>query len=225
MNKRAVVESEVTRAFHPEGSAEPSALACLVLIARQQGLDLSVSQLIHDNLLTNQEVSVPELLKVAAGAGLKAELVKLDWKSLAHLRKALPAIVRLKDGASMILRRVEGENEPARVVLQDPNAGEEALLIIDQARFQDVWTGEVILVKRNYEIRDEAQPFQIRLIAALIFRDRRMVRDIAICALVLGLLSLAPIFFWQVLIMKVLYYKAFTTFYVICLAMVVLDRI
>ena len=115
MNKRAVVESEVTRAFHPEGSAEPSALACLVLIARQQGLDLSVSQLIHDNLLTNQEVSVPELLKVAAGAELKAELVKLDWKSLAHLRKALPAIVRLKDGANMILRRVEGENEPARV--------------------------------------------------------------------------------------------------------------
>ena len=121
----------------------------------------------------------------------------------------------------MVLLRVEGENAPARVVLQDPNAGEEALLIIDQARFQSAWTGEVILVKRNYEVRDEAQPFQVKLIVALIFRDRRMVRDIAICAVVLGLLSLAPIFFWQVLITKVLYYNAYSTFDAICLAMVV----
>src|SRR5262245_16287158 len=82
----AVIEGDVAEAFHPEGTAEPSGLACLVVIARQQGLDLSVSQLIQDNLLPNQEVSIPELIKVARSAGMKAELVKLDWSSLVNLK-------------------------------------------------------------------------------------------------------------------------------------------
>jgi hypothetical protein len=34
-------------------------------------------------------------------------------------------------------------------VLQDPDAGDDTLLLIDQAWFEKVWTGEVVLVKRN----------------------------------------------------------------------------
>ena len=37
----------------------------------------------------------------------------------------------------------------------------------------------------------------------------------------LDFISLAPILFWRVLTDKVLYYKAFDTFYVICLVMLV----
>ena len=40
-------------------------------------------------------------------------------------------------------------------------------------------------------------------------------------ALVLGFISLTPILFWRVLSDKVIYYKAFDTFYVICLVMLV----
>lgn len=38
----------------------PSGLACLVIVARQHGLHLTPSQLIHDNLLGDQEVTLPE---------------------------------------------------------------------------------------------------------------------------------------------------------------------
>src|ERR1700722_4028109 len=152
MNKLAPIQ--------PEGSAEPSGLACLVTVARQHGLDLSVSQLIHDNLLANQEVTVPELLKCAGAAGLKAESIHLDWASLSHLEKALPAIIRLKHGGSMVLVRLALEANPVQVVLHDPNAGEDAFLINDRQRFEDIWTGDVVLVKRDYGIRDEEQPFR-----------------------------------------------------------------
>lgn len=205
-----------------EAPAEPSALACLVIVALQHGIHLTATQLIHDNLLSGQEVTPAELLKCANSSGLKAKLVHLNWDGLSHLKKALPAIIRLKNGSSMVLLRVDGEGDIARVVLRDPAASEDAPLIIDRIRFEDVWNGEVVLVKRNYDLTDESQPFSIGLITALIFRERRIVRDVAIAAIILGLLGLAPIMFWRLLSDKVIFYKGFNTFYVLCLAMAVI---
>ena len=53
------------------------------------------------------------------------------------------------------------------------------------------------------------------------FVKRRMVRDVAIAAVILGLLALAPIMFWRLLSDKVIFYKAYNTFYVLCFAMLV----
>ena len=207
----------------PPTSKEPTGLGCLVIVARHHGMHLTVSQLIRDNVLTGDEVSSPQIVHCARSVGFKAKEVQLDWDGLAHLKKALPVIARLKSGQCMVVLRVEGEGEgdTLRVILQDPNAHEDAPLVIDRVRFEEAWTGDIILVKRNYDIADETQPFSIRFIAALIFRERWIVRDVAICALVLGFLSLTPILFWRVLSDKVIYYKAFDTFYVICLVMLV----
>ena len=206
----------------PEAGGIRSALDCLVIVARHSGIHLSVPQLVHDNVLTGQQVTVPQLLKCAQSAGLKAKVAHLDWDGLSHLKKALPAIVTLRNGASMVLMRVAGGPDDTRVVLKDPNAGDEAELVIDQVRFEDAWSGDVILIKRNYEISDESQPFSLGLITALIFRERWVVRDVAICAIVLSFLALTPIMFWQILSNKVVYFKAYNTFFVVCLAMAVL---
>ena len=40
----------------------------------------------------------------------------------------MPVLITLKNGRSMVLTRLELDNEPARVVLEDPNAGDDALL-------------------------------------------------------------------------------------------------
>ena len=207
----------------PPTSKEPTGLGCLVIVARHHGIHLTVSQLIRDNVLTADEVSSPQIVHCARSVGFKAKEVQLDWDGLAHLKKALPVIARLKSGQCMVVLRVEGEGEgdTLRVILQDPNAHEDAPLVIDRVRFEEAWTGDIILVKRNYDIADETQPFSIRFIVALLFRERWIVRDVAICALVLGFASLTPILFWRVLSDKVIYYKAFDTFYVICLVMLV----
>ena len=63
----------------PETSIEPSGLACLVIVARHHGMHLSVSQLIHDHVLSKQEVSVDEIVKCAKSSGLAAKVVDLDW--------------------------------------------------------------------------------------------------------------------------------------------------
>lgn len=196
-----------------------SALTCLEIVARQHGLTLSVPQLIHDNMLAGEEIGAAQLLKCATSAGLKAKFVHLNWAALSNLKKALPAIIMFKNGTSMVLRNLDGGEEHPRVVLQDPNAADDALLVIDRARFEDAWSGDTVLVKRNYDIADENQPFSIGLVSALIFRERWLVRDVAICAVIISMLALTPIIFWRLLSDKVIYFKAYNTFYVLCLAM------
>ncbi len=222
MTAIAKIEANRPAPVQPQTSVDRSGLACLVIVARHRGLHLSVSQLIHDNMLTGQQITIPQLLKCAQSAKLKAKVAHLAWDGLSHLNKALPVIVTLKNGASMVLQRLTGGPDDTRVVLEDPNAGEDALLIIDRIRFEEAWSGDVILVKRDYDISDENQPFSIGLISALIFRERWVVRDVAICAIVMGFLALTPIMFWRILSDKVIYFKAYNTFFVLCLAMAVL---
>src|SRR3974390_461941 len=151
----AKIEPKRSATSKPEKGYDHSGLACLVIVARYSGLHLSVPQLIHDNVLTGRQTSTAQLLKCARSAGLKAKATHLTWDKLSQLKKALPAIVTLKSGASMVLLRLTGGPNDTRVVLQDPNTADDATLVIDQVRFEDAWSGEVIFVKRNYEISDE----------------------------------------------------------------------
>src|SRR3984893_1951276 len=111
---------DVGQRVRPGKLDEPSGLGCLVVIARHHGLHLSTSQLIHDNVLSGQETSVADLLKCARTAGLKDKALHLKWSGLVRLKKALPPIIMLKHGRSMVLLRVDVENDQARVVLRDP---------------------------------------------------------------------------------------------------------
>ena len=215
--------TNVVPAFEPDDTDECSALKCLVIVARQHGVHLSVSQLIHQNMLPAREVTTAELVKCAESADLKAKPLQLNWDGLADLGKTLPAIVRLKHGGSMVLlRQIDNDSETPRIVLQDPHADEDAALVIDRVRFEEVWTGEVVLIKRNYDIADEEQPFGFGLIRALVFRERWIVRDVAMAAFILAFLALSPILFWRMLTDWVLYYKALSTFTVLCIGLVVL---
>ena len=85
--------------------------------------------------------------------------------------------MRLKNGANMVLTRLDADEKNAWVVLQDPNANDTPL-ILDRVRFEEAWTCEVVLIKRRYELADETQPFSLGLVAALLFRERWVVRDL-----------------------------------------------
>ncbi len=104
--------------------ASPSWLRCLAIVGRSHGLNLTVPQLIKDNLLSSESVTVKELLTCARQAGLKARVIELGFDDLKHLKKALPAIVKLKSGEAMILADVETNGAVPHVKLRDPDAEE-----------------------------------------------------------------------------------------------------
>jgi ATP-binding cassette subfamily B protein len=204
-------------------AAGTSLLGALVVVGRHRGVHLTVPQLIHEHLIQPETLTIGRLLTIAKAVSLRADLTHLKWRDLADLGQALPVIVMLRNGSAMVLRGVNIDDaETPTVTLQDPNAGEDALLYIDEARFCSAWTGEVILVKRDYRVRDEDQPFSLWLIVGQLLKDRRIARDVAVAAVALSLLAVSPIMFWRLLIDRVLNYGSLDTLGVLCLAMLVL---
>jgi subfamily B ATP-binding cassette protein HlyB/CyaB len=211
---------------HPNSRPAPGAAAALLgalgIVARYRGVHLSPAQLRRDHRITADGPQPEELLRIARANGLRAVATRLDFDGLMQLGRALPAIMLLKNGSAMVLRRAEPKGQPPHIVLEDPAAGEDALLSLDAQRLALAWSGDVILIKRDYRLRDEDQPFGLRLIAAQLFRDRRLVRDIGIAAIMLSLLALGPIMFWRLLIDRVVYFHSLDTLAVLCVTMLVL---
>ena len=199
-----------------------SLLGSLVIVARRHGLQLSAPQLVQDHLLAPGQPTVAQLITIAGRCGLHASRVRLGWHELLKLGKALPAVVVLRNGYAMVLREVNQGPELPRIVLQDPNAHEDAPLILDEARFTAAWNGEVLLFKRDYGLSDDDQPFGFRLIVGLLLKDRRFAYAILTSAFMLSALALAPIMFWRVLVDRVLYSGSLDTLAVLCLTILVL---
>jgi subfamily B ATP-binding cassette protein HlyB/CyaB len=206
----------------PSPAAGASLLGALVIVARYRGIHLSEAQLRRDPRLAVGEPSPEQLLEIARASGMRALATRFSFQDLMQARPALPAILLLKNGSAMVVLRVEQKAQPPHVVVQDPIAGEDALLTLDEQRLALGWTGELILLKRDYRLRDQDQPFGLRLIAAYLLRDRRIVRDIAVAAIMLSLLALGPIMFWRLLIDRVVYFHNLDTLTVLCVAMLVL---
>jgi ATP-binding cassette subfamily B protein len=204
------------------GAAGDSLLEALVIVARHRGIHLNQTQLRRDHRLGPGDPSPDQLLKIAGACGMRAVATRLGFRDLMELKQAQPAILRLKNGNAMVLLRSEPKNQTPHIILQDPLAREDAPLVLDEQRLSLAWSGDIILIKREYLLRDEDQPFGVGLIIAAIFRDRRIARDIGISALMLSILALAPIMFWRLLIDRVVYYRNLDTLAVLCVAMLVL---
>ncbi|MCJ2133991.1 peptidase domain-containing ABC transporter [Methylobacterium sp. J-026] len=208
----------------PEKSNSPSqevlaGLASLVLVARSHGIHLSTKQLIQDNQIRCDQIGPSDLLKYASRVGLKGKTINLRWRQLIKLRRALPAIVFLNDGTPMVLTRAEATDKLEQVTLLDPEAPEDAPVILERARLANIWSGRTLLLKRDHTFRDEEQPFGMRLIASLIFREQRILRDIITAAAFLSLLALVPILFFRLMTDRVVTHHAMSTFTVLCIAL------
>jgi ATP-binding cassette subfamily B protein len=200
----------------------PTILQCLVIVGRRHGLNLTVPQIVKDNSLPDALASTAEAISCARRAGLKAKLVNLRWSDFSQLKGALPAIVILQSGASMVLLAFDGRAQTPHVLLQDPAAEEGAPLTVDQMRFEQACTGEVILLRRDNDISREEPPFGLGMIASQVFRERRLVRDLAISSFILSLMALAPILLFMGIMNYVLYYASTNTLLFISVAMLVL---
>lgn len=212
--KIAVANQEIRQRLDP--------LRCLVVVARHHRLDTTVEKLVHDNLLSSEYVSLEEMVRCAERIQMQGQIFSVDWDALAQMQKALPAIVEMRSGDCFVLHSVETRQGAGFVRLQDPSRGEDGYLVVDRLRFQHAWSGRVVALRRDYKIDDEEQPFGMRFVASLIFRERRLARDIAISALMMGFLTLTPILFYQILASRVLSYNAFSTFGVVCVGMLFL---
>ncbi|MBK4723117.1 peptidase domain-containing ABC transporter [Azospirillum sp. YIM DDC1] len=196
-------------------AARTTSLHALAVVARHHGLHLSVEQLQRDYALEAGEPSNRLLLKIAEDNGLTARTTKLRWKHLSRLDKALPVLLRLRDGSTMVLVAFREDGGAPAAMLQDPLSTDQACVAVDELRLSSVWDGEAIFIKRRHRISDDEQPFGFGWLLSQILKERRIFRDVCLSALVLSLFALVPPLVYMVIVDRVLVHQRMSTLYVL----------
>src|SRR5450631_2617224 len=200
-----------------------SSLRALAAVASRLGLDVSVEQLRRRFALQPGEPDTPTLIAMARELGLEAETLRMTFQELPRLARALPAILRAKDGGALILE--EARSDPAMgtvAVIRDPSATEDVVLAIDELHLAEVWEGEAILIKRRHSTSDEQQQFDSRWLVGQLLRERKLLNGIFLAAFVGSVFAIAPAFVMRIIVDKVLTNQSITTLTVVVAAVLLL---
>ncbi|PXF28712.1 hypothetical protein WH50_24795 [Pokkaliibacter plantistimulans] len=192
-----------------------SALKCLVLAGRQLGHTTTVEKLKRDHAITDAEVAYPALAGIAAALGLKASALSLDWRGLLKASDALPLIARLRNGLSVLVvnvRHVDGEEQ---VQILDPLSADVALTWLPRERFEQAYTGQALLLKRDESREQASARFGWHWFVAEIGQQRGLFTQVILLALFLQVLAFTPAIFTQVVFDKVITYHNLDTLHVL----------
>ena len=191
-----------------------TALVCFSIVAREHKIELTQDRLVHEYGLSKEEIPADTLLRMAKEFGLKAKLLRLNWEGLLQLKKAYPAIARLKNGHHVVLAGMQADpkENTTQIACYDPLAGAGGShLRLSREEFETIWGGELYVLKRVYKLTDESQPFSLRWFIPEILRQKLTFIDIALAVLFINAIALVTPIFFQIVIDKVLVNQAFTT--------------
>ena len=197
-------------------------VAALVSVAKHFGLDFQEDELIRAHPFEGAEPSPPLLRKMAEGAGMRARLLTIQRGELSSLAGSVPAILLLSDGRAVVLERVQQEGEICRALVEDPSADDEVSALLDEARLFEFWRGDALLLARKWKVTDEDKPFGLPWLIGQVVQEKKLVRDIAIAAFFMSVLSLFPVMLMMVMMDRVLYNKSMSTLGVIAVALVII---
>jgi ATP-binding cassette, subfamily B, bacterial HlyB/CyaB len=193
-----------------------TSLRALAAIASRLGLDVSVDQLRRRFALQPGEPDTPTLIAWAREVGLEARSVRLTFKDLPRVARALPAILRAKDGGALILE--EARSDPAKgtvAVIRDPSVAEDVVLAIDELHLSEVWEGEAILIKRHHSTTDETKPFGMSWLFGQVLRERKLFKHIILAALISTVFAIAPALTVRIVLDRVLLDNIYSTLNVV----------
>ena len=194
---------------------------CLSLLARHHGVDLTPERLVHDFALDGGEIPHHLLVRMVQDHGLKAKVTKVTWEQLAVLGGAFPVLGLLANGNGVIFSGMRDENGVLELAVIDPLADRPGFLFVTREKLAEVWSGHILLLKRQHDLRDFDQPFGLRWFVPEILKQSRTFGHVALAAVFLHLIGLATPFFFQIVIDKVLVHNSLATLYVLSIGVVV----
>ncbi|MCM2290771.1 peptidase domain-containing ABC transporter [Allorhizobium sp. BGMRC 0089] len=198
-----------------------SNLAALALAAQKLGLSLSSEQISRD-FGEARALSLKQMAEIAGEYGLKARPVRLNWKLLTQMDEAVAALVALSDGAMLVFDKFVDDPVTPRIVFRDPADPKGARIVVDELRLSEYWDGHVLLMKREIvEEESSKDEFGFHWLFAQVLQDGRLVRDLFIAALTLGILALVPSMFYMVVIDRVMVHHRMSTLALMAIAIIV----
>ena len=199
-----------------------SGIKSLVLASGQHGVNLSVERLMHENALDEeQDINTEQLLKIAKKNNLKAKTLNANWENISQLGVAFPVIAKLKNGRFVVLAKCQissesdDKNKEDSIFVLDPLAVNPKLEEISKNKFLDAWGSELILLKSDFAILDEEQPFSRNWIFQQIFTYKALFLQLLFVSILLHVFGFLPIIYIMIVLDKVVNFEAMSTLYVI----------
>ncbi len=202
-----------------------SAIKSLVLTARQHGKELSLDLLLHDYGIGEEEASDSLLVKIATENGLKSRCAKFSWDDFKELKGAFPIIARLKSGQSVIVTGYRPASDDGsveeHVLVINTLATKPEVEVVNKESFLSQWDGSLVLVKREYRLTDEDQPFSFGWIIARFLKQKALLIQLVFIAFVLHAFAVLPAIFIMIVLDKVVNYQSTSTLSVIAAGVII----
>jgi subfamily B ATP-binding cassette protein HlyB/CyaB len=187
-------------------------LECLVRVARMLGQAADVNQFRHQFGRGDRPLELIELVRAARHLGFKAKSARTSWKRLQLV--PLPALAQARSGAYFILGRVADE----QVLIWDATEGKPKA--VTRKAFEDVWTGELLLIARRAALFSSGGRFGFGWFMPAVIKYRRLFVEVLLTSFFLQLLALGSPLFTQVVIDKVLVHRSLGTLDVIAFGLI-----
>ncbi len=183
-------------------------LAAVMNVARYHGVELNPESL---RLQPDEPAPPPlALLDWLTEAGLWARGTHMNFRQLMRIDDPAPIILLLDDGGAAL---VVGRNRETQVLLlRDPRGRtSDPAMPVDELRLKQVWSGATLLARSSRDGAEEERPFNMAMLARMVWMDRALLRDISIASITITVLSIIPILMVMRVITTVIQYHSWDT--------------
>ncbi|WP_225197541.1 peptidase domain-containing ABC transporter [Gluconobacter oxydans] len=176
--------------------------------ARYHGLELDIRDFAAEP--GEDSPSPATLARWLNEQGAVAKGMRLRWRYLVKIRNSPPVVLMFKDGSAGLMVRADAEKSV--VWLRDPMGGEgDTPVPVDELRLMQVWTGDVLLVKRRRDESEADAKFDLLWFAKMVLREKKVMRDIAFASLILSILQIFPALIVMQVVDRVVNYHSMAT--------------
>ncbi len=193
----------------------------LILVARQLGVQIGANDIPERFKIDDRELSLKEMCELARCFDLKAKAAKINENELLKLLAKKQQILKLKNGRYIIALRAITSEDDKSILCLDAGISNPKPQQISLKELTKGWDGSVILLKAKLKIFEETSELKIGWLIGESFRNKSVVVQVVIVALILNIFAVIPAVFMMLVLDKVVNYEAYSTLYVITSGVVV----
>ncbi|CAM3540891.1 peptidase domain-containing ABC transporter [Parendozoicomonas haliclonae] len=196
----------------------PTAVDCLVILGRYHHLQLSPAQLNTSGSVWDSA----EILRIARDCGLQASEQSVSWEQLPALGTAMPVMVPLANGNSVVLSGFrQNRSGELMALISDPLSERKELLEVGREEFCGVWQETIILVKPLLQTLEPPKAFDLRWLWQRLTEQKSVVAQVFSYSLVMHLLAFILPIFTMVVFDKVVGFEGYATLHLLFIAAII----
>ena len=193
----------------------------LILVARQLGIHIGPNDIPERFKIDDRELSLKEMCELARSFDLKAKAAKISENELLKLLTKKQQILKLKNGRYIIALRAITNEDDKSILCLDAGISNPKPQQISLEELGKGWDGSILLLKAKLKIFEETSELKIGWLIGESFRNKSVVVQVVIVALILNIFAVIPAVFMMLVLDKVVNYEAYSTLYVITSGVVV----